>query len=198
MALATLDAWELWPNRKCVLVGPTGAGKTHLAHVWAAKAKALILNASELPGRDIPALATRPIVAEDADRAGADAEEPLFHLHNAMASAGHPLLLTATEPASRWPIGLADLKSRMEATTVAEIKAPDDALLLAVMIKLFADRQLTVPANVPSYVLARLDRSFDAVRRFVDALDQTALQAKSPITRAMAGALLDNDRVSGA
>lgn len=198
MALATLDAWEVWPNKKCILVGPSGAGKTHLAHVWAAKAGALILHASDLPGRDIPALANEAIVVEDADHAGPEAEEPLFHLHNAMASAGHPLLVTATEPPARWALTLPDLKSRMEATTIAEIKAPDDALLLAVMIKLFADRQLSVPANVPSYVLARLDRSFDAIRSFVDALDQTALEAKSPITRAMAGALLDNHRFSGA
>ena len=35
VALSMIDAWRDWPNRKLVLKGAHGSGKTHLAHVWA-------------------------------------------------------------------------------------------------------------------------------------------------------------------
>jgi AAA+ superfamily predicted ATPase len=66
-ALAQVDAWRDWPFGKLVLVGPEGAGKTHLAHVWAARAGARIVAAADLDealiAEDAGALAV-----EDADR----------------------------------------------------------------------------------------------------------------------------------
>ncbi|MGB8622376.1 MAG: chromosomal replication initiator DnaA, partial [Paracoccaceae bacterium] len=49
MAVAQVENWRRWPARKLVLVGPQGAGKTHLAHVWAAQADAGIVEAAALP-----------------------------------------------------------------------------------------------------------------------------------------------------
>lgn len=193
LALAALDGWRDWPQGKMVLVGPAGAGKTHLAHIWAGETGAALLPATAVAGADLPALGARgALVVEDADRlAGRAAEEALFHLHNLLAAGGGALLLTATTPPRDWGLGLPDLASRMQATSVARLDGPDDALLSAVLIKLFADRQITVPPSLISYLVQRMDRSFAAARALVAGLDAHALAKGRPVTRQLAAELLD-------
>jgi chromosomal replication initiation ATPase DnaA len=171
--------------------GSYGSGKTHLAHVWAAMTGGEILTASDLRPEDIPALAARrATVLEDADD-GVD-EDAMFHLHNLKAAEGNALLITATLPPSRWPLTLPDLKSRMEATPLAKLAAPDDDLLRAVLLKQFADRQLDVAPRVIDYLLPRIERSFDAAGRIVRDLDALALSEKSKVSLRLAARLLDD------
>jgi chromosomal replication initiation ATPase DnaA len=193
LALAALDGWRDWPQGKMVLVGPSGAGKTHLAQIWAGETGAALLPATAMAGADLPALGARgALVVEDADRlAGRAAEEARFHLHNLLAAGGGALLLTATTPPRDWGLGLPDLASRMQATSVARLDGPDDALLSAVLIKLFADRQITVPPSLISYLVQRMDRSFAAARALVAGLDAHALAKGRPVTRQLAAELLD-------
>jgi chromosomal replication initiation ATPase DnaA len=188
LALATVDGWQDWPGRKLLLVGPEGAGKTHLAHIWAALAGAAILVAPDLADTDIASLTGRAVVVEDADRIGT-AETQLFHLHNLVTSTG-ALLLTARTPPRDWDLTLPDLKSRMQATPIAQLDGPDDALLSAVLVKLFADRQVAVPANLIPYLISRMPRSIGAARALVAAMDARALAAGRPITRSLAADVL--------
>lgn len=191
LALQVLEGWRNWPGRKLLLVGPEGAGKTHLAHIWAALAGAEILSAETLGTTDIASLSGRAVVVEDADRIG-PAEAQLFHLHNLVTTTG-VLLLTARTPPRDWGLGLPDLISRMQATPIAHLDAPDDALLSAVLVKLFADRQVAVPANLIPYLVSRMPRSIGAARALVAALDARALALGRPITRALAGEILGAD-----
>lgn len=190
-ALASIDAWPNWPAQRLLIVGPAGAGKTHLSHLWAKAAKAQILVASDLAQADLPALAVTPVVVEDAQTIGknAHAETALFHLHNMLAGQG--LLLTANAPPRDWGIDLADLLSRMQAISIVTLAPPDDALLSAVLVKLFNDRQINVPPTLISYLVARMDRSIASARTLVAALDAQALAQGRPITRALAAELLD-------
>lgn len=189
LALQTVERWQDWPGRKLLLVGPEGAGKTHLAHIWAALAEAAILPAASLGDADIASLSGRAVVVEDADRIGPQ-EAQLFHLHNLATTTG-ALLLTARTPPRDWGLRLPDLISRMQATPIATLDAPDDALLSAVLVKLFADRQVAVPANLIPYLVTRMPRSIAAARALVAALDSRALAEARPITRALAGEVLD-------
>ena len=189
LALAAVDGWQDWPGRKLMLIGPEGAGKTHLARIWAALTGAVILPAETLDGQDIASLTGRAVVVEDADRLG-EAEAQLFHLHNLVTTTG-VLLLTARTPPRDWGMTLPDLKSRMQATPIAQLDGPDDALLSAVLVKLFADRQISVPANLIPYLISRMPRSIGAARALVATLDTRALAAGRPITRALAGEVLD-------
>ncbi|MBL9063328.1 chromosomal replication initiator DnaA [Tabrizicola sp.] len=191
LALQAVEDWRNWPGRKLLVVGPDGAGKTHLAHVWAALADAVILSAEALAAADIASLSGRAVVVEDADRIGA-AEAQLFHLHNLVTTTG-ALLLTARTPPRDWGLHLPDLVSRMQATPIAHLDAPDDALLSAVLVKLFADRQVAVPANLIPYLVSRMPRSIGAARALVAALDARALALGRPITRALAGEILGED-----
>lgn len=187
-ALAMIDMPALWPQGKLLLIGPEGSGKSHLSEVFAHDHQAMILDGATLIDPEIP---PRAVVVEDAEGVAGKHEETLFHLHNRMAEAGGLLLLTARQAPSQWGLRLPDLTSRMQAAATAVIAPPDDALLSAVLVKLFADRQLAVaPALIP-YLVARMDRSFEAARRLVAALDARALALGRPVTRVLAAEVLD-------
>ncbi|MBI1220121.1 MAG: chromosomal replication initiator DnaA [Rhodobacteraceae bacterium] len=193
-ALAAVDGWQDWPQGKLVLVGPPGAGKSHLARIWAAETDAALLPAADLPAADLPALAaTGRVALDDAHHVAGDAaaERALFHLHNMLAAAGGQLLLTATEAPNRWPVALPDLASRLQAAPVARLDRPDDALLAAVLVKLFADRQLHVAPAVIAYLATRIDRSLAAAAGVVVAIDRQSLTTRREITRAFAAEVLD-------
>lgn len=191
LAVACLEDVGSWSNGKIALVGPQGAGKTHLAHVWAEAEGGTLVDLHDLKAPDAINIAT-PLGVEVPEDLGADAEQVLFHLHNHLASANLPLLLIARTPPSRWPVALPDLKSRMQATNVVQIDAPDDALLAAVLIKLFADRQLRVAPSLIDWLTKRMDRSFAEAQRLVAEIDETALADRSAVTRTLAQRALDN------
>ena len=192
LAVARLDAPETWPNGKLVLIGPEGSGKSHLAEIWAESHSAEQMDLPDIPARDIPAIASACVI-EIGDEYHADPaeEEALFHLHNHLAGRGLPLLLVARRAPARWNVALPDLKSRMQAADIAQIDAPDDALLSAVLLKLFADRQLAVPPALIGWLTARMERSFAAAQHLVTLLDETAMAEARPITQALARRVLE-------
>ena len=106
-----------------------------------------------------------------AARRAAAAEEALFHLCNRLALGGGSLLVTGREPPARWPLALPDLASRLRAAPVARLEPPDDALLAAVLVKLFADRQVAVAPELIGYLVGRIDRAFAAAEATVARLD---------------------------
>lgn len=191
-ALATVEDWAQWPGGKLVLAGPPGAGKTHLAHIWAETADATRIAAVALDATALRDLGPR-VVVEDADSAAGlpSCEEALFHLHNLILPAGR-LLVTAATPPRDWGLRLPDLLSRMQAAPLARLEAPDDALLSAVLVKLFADRQIAVPPNLIPYLVLRMERSIAAARALVAALDARALAEGRAVTRALAAEVLDS------
>lgn len=190
-AVAWIDRWPDWPGPALALAGPAGCGKTHLAHVWRARTDAVLIPGTAVRGA-IDALLSGATHAVVDDAESAD-EETLLHLYNRLALAGASLLITAATPPARWGIRLADLASRLRAAPVAAIGAPDDALIEAVMVKLFADRQLVPAPEVIAYLLARIERSFDAVRRTVAALDRAALAERRTVTVQLARSVLEGE-----
>lgn len=194
-ALAMLDAPGRWPQGRLLLIGPEGAGKTHLAAFWAAENGARRMAAPALAAADPDALAAEggALVIEDADRAGgaAGVERALFHLWNLCPQRGCLMLLTARSAPRDWGLALPDLRSRMDAMTQARLGAPDEALLAAVLVKLCADRQLAVPAGLIDWLALRMDRDLGLARHLVAALDDAAMGAQSPVTRRMASEMLD-------
>ena len=189
-ALAQIERWPDWGGQALVVVGPAGSGKSHLAGIWAANTGARFLAARALAPALVPAaLATGAVVVENL-AAGEFDERALFHLLNLAREEQAFVLLTARSAPAGWTIGIADLASRLKSLPVAALTAPDEALLRAVLVKLFADRQLAVDESLLGYLLKRIERSVAAARSVVAALDQEALRQKRPLTRALAAEIL--------
>lgn len=197
-AVAALDGWRDWPGRRLALTGPARSGKTHLAHVWMQETGAECVAAAALDEAAAIRLARHGrAVIEDADRlAGLDpaardrCERALFHLSNLAAAEGVWLLLTGRDAPVRWPVGIADLASRLAALPVARLAAPDDMLLSSLMVKLFADRQLKVTPRVIAYMARRIERSCAAAEGMVATLDRLSLERKKPVTLRMVAEVL--------
>jgi chromosomal replication initiation ATPase DnaA len=190
VGLELVESWPDWPSRTMVLVGPEGCGKSHLAAMWAEESGARFVAARALTASDLPvAFATGSLVVEDA-AAGQSEELALFHLLNLAREEDAFVLITARTPPAGWSVGLRDLSSRLKALPVVTISPPDDAILRAVLVKLFADRQLAVEESLVSYVVMHIERSFAAARRVAARLDQEALRQKRPLTRALAAEIL--------
>jgi len=184
-ALALIERWPDWPGRVVALTGPEGSGKSHLAAIWANIAGARFISAHALEEADLPAaLATGALVIEDI--VPASGERALFHLMNLARADDASLLMTARIPPVQWPVGLPDLASRLRAVPTVAVVPPDDALLRAVLVKLFTDRQMKVDESLIAYVANRIERSFAAARAAVETLDREALRRQRPLTRALA------------
>lgn len=193
-ALAWIAARESWANRAGILWGPEGSGKTHLAHLFARAAGGRLIAAAALEeGVSRPLLEEAPaLVVEDCDRPGLD-ETTLFHLINQAREMRRLLLLTGREAPSRWAVRLPDLRSRLLAMPSASIGAPDDELLAALLVKLFADRQLRIGEDVVRWLLGRMDRSFAACAEVVERLDRAALAGRRAVTIPLAREVLDRE-----
>lgn len=177
-AVALIDRWRDWPNGVLALTGPEGAGKTHLAHVWATETGAERVSAAALSPADAPALvAAGAVVAEDADRLGRDAraEAALFHLMNLARAERAFLLVTGRGAPREWPIATPDLASRLSAAMTVALEPPDEALLEALLAKHFGDRRLQVGDDVIRFLSRRIERSAAAALGVVERLDAEAL-----------------------
>lgn len=194
VAVAQIEAWVGWPEGKLLLIGPKGSGKSHLAGIWAALAGAEVIAASDLTSLKLPDLTACPLLIEDADciAGNPDAEQALFHLHNLLRAKEQPFLITAKTAPHAWGLDLQDLLSRMQGTSVVELGAIDDTLLSALLVKLFADRQITPPPRLIEYCLKRMDRSFAAAQTLVAELDARALANGRPIGIGLAAEVIDN------
>lgn len=189
-ALAMIEAWPQWPDQLLLLLGPVGSGKSHLAAIWAAEASAETIAAKDIASADLRGLlARRGLVVEDCEAIGS-AEATLFHLINLARERKVSLLLTAGQRPDLWGLATADLVSRLRLAPAVELGPPDEALLEAVLVKLFCDRQLIVDATVVEYIARHIDRSLDLARGIVVELDREALARGRKVTRAMARDLL--------
>jgi chromosomal replication initiation ATPase DnaA len=188
-AMALIERWPDWPARIVALVGPEGAGKSHLAAIWAAAAGARTISGHTLDEAAVPtALATGALVVEDV-AVGIFDERALFHLLNMARAEKADLLITARTPPVAWKAELRDLASRLREMPVVTLDPPGDVLLRAVLVKLFADRQLAVDESLIGYLVSRMERSFAAAGSMVAALDREALRQHRPVTRALASEL---------
>ncbi len=181
-AFAWIERWPDWPAPGLALCGPPGCGKTHLAHVWRERSQAPIIDAATLASID-PSQLLGPTTACAVDglaagSLGAPAERALLHLYNMTNERRGHLLLCAEAPPARWLITLPDLRSRLAALPAVMIAPPDDGLLEALLAKLFADRQLAVDRGTVIFIVARMERSFEAAERLVDAIDRAALASQ--------------------
>ncbi len=189
-AVLAIDRWPDWPHPAMAVAGPAGSGKSHLVNVWRTRSNALMLPATALSQDSASEIsAHRAIAIEDIDRGIAD-EQALFHILNMAAEHRLSVLLTSRHAPGELTIALPDLRSRLRAVPLVSIASPDEALLRALLVKLFADRQLAVEPHIISYLALRMERSTEAAQRTVAEIDRLALATRRRVTRALAAEVL--------
>lgn len=189
-AVTLIDRWPRWSAPATLVVGPAGSGKSHLANVWRLRAGASEVKSDRLGEDAVAALeATGALAIEDLDR-GISNERVLFHLINLAREKAASLLLTSRLPAGDLIVALPDLRSRLRALPMVRIATPDDGLLRALLVKLFADRQLVVEPHVIAHLALHMDRSFEAASQLVAHCDRLALSRQRRVTRAIAAEAL--------
>jgi chromosomal replication initiation ATPase DnaA len=187
--LALIERWPDWPSPAMALVGPEGAGKSHLAAIWAEASGARVLSARLIGETDLPgALATGALVVEDLSPEAFD-ERALFHLLNLAREQSAFLLLTSRAPPAGFALAIRDLASRLRALPVVTLAPPNDALLRALIVKLAADRQLALDEALVTFLVNRIERSYAAARAALTRMDEEAMRLHRPVTRALAADL---------
>lgn len=155
--------WSLWPVMATLLTGPRKSGRSLLGRIFVRKTGGRLFDD-----------------AEDHD------EEALFHAWNDAQATRRPLLIVAAAPPPAWQIALPDLRSRLAATPNVAVGQPDDALLGGLVVKLLGDRGIAAPALLADYLVPRIERSYVAVQKVVDALDHAMLSQSRHMTVPMA------------
>ena len=178
-----VDRWPDWPSVSAIVVAPARAGKTHLANVWRLKSGAARLEARHICEADVASL-SGPLLIEDL-HAGIGEERVLVHLLNLTREQRRSLLITSRVPPGEVIVALPDLRSRLRALPVVAIEPPDEALLKAVLVKHFADRQLAVEPHVIGYIALHMEQSMEAAATVVAAIDAAALSSQRRVTRAL-------------
>lgn len=192
-AITMIDQWPNWPSHVVVLAGPTGSGKSHIAHIWQQKSDAKKITLRGETDDLVETVKTTPVLIENIDQllASSQADETkLFHLLNSAKEAGSFVLMTARSWPASWKVGLPDLASRIKAATIVEISEPDENLLAQVIFKLFADRQVEIDEKTVNYLVMRMERSLAVASNIVEAMDELALSKKTPVSRAIAAEVL--------
>lgn len=176
-----IQAWPDWPHGQgkhaLLLHGPSGSGKSHLGHIWAARAHAITVNAENIEHAQPE---SGNWLVEDIERL--TLERPLLHLFNYVMEQGGSMLMTSLHPAANLPFTLPDLTSRLLALPSAQIEQPDDDVLAGAIRKQFIDRQMKVDDEVIDYLLPRMERSLAKAKELVALLDHKALAQSKSIT----------------
>jgi chromosomal replication initiation ATPase DnaA len=208
VAVDWVDRWPDWPQPGLALYGDPGAGKTHLTQVWRSRSGAVALDPHALLAKEPPELlgdagacvlddaealwGSAPSPQADADQNALrrEGERRLLHVFNMMSQRGGHVLFASRAAPARWPIALPDLRSRLAALPAVELGPPDEQLIEAVLVKLFADRQLAVEPAVVRYLLRRMERSFATARGVVAAIDRESLRSGRPVTVPFVGEVM--------
>jgi chromosomal replication initiation ATPase DnaA len=196
-AAAVVDRWPHWPQLAIVVVAPARAGKTHLGNVWRLKSDAVGMKASDLGEADVARFSAGGALLIEDLHAGVADERALFHVLNLGREHKLSILLTSRVPPGELRISLPDLRSRLRALPLVTIAAPDEALLKAVLVKHFTDRQLAVDPHTIGYVALRMEQSMEAAATLVDEIDRAAMATHRKVTRALAAQVLAQRQAAG-
>lgn len=193
-ALAQLGAIATQPGMDWLyLVGPAGAGKTHLLLALCAATEQAGRRAAYLPlvaasGRlreALDALEGNDVLALDGLEAIAgnrDDEVALFDFHNRARVAGLNVLYSAREIPDALGLSLPDLRSRLSQCTRLVLPALDDEARAAVLRDRAQRRGLVLEEAAIDWLLTRTERDLSRLLLLLDRLDRESLAAQRRIT----------------
>ena len=181
--VVAIERWPHWHYPVMILSGPAGSGKSHLAAVWLSMSGARQIEATDLNEEDVPdRLSAGALLIENVGAGNID-ERALFHAINLARELKATILMTSRTRPSEWQVDLPDLASRLKAAELATLDPPDDTLLRGVLVKQFSDRQIAVDERTVSFMMSRMERSFEGLRSLVAEIDRRAMAERADVTR---------------
>lgn len=173
--------WPDWKENMLFIYGPNSCGKTHLLNIWAKYSQAKFISFDDISLNNIDF--SRNLIVENIEQFNND-EASLFHFYNNFKekSAGSFLVFSANKAPSKLQLKLPDLKSRLNCINSIKIEEPDENLLKQFTFKLFLNKQIKVENDVINFLILRIERSFSAIKDFVNMLDKESLKQKRNIT----------------
>lgn len=156
-AFAALGNHAAWPGHCAILLGPPRSGKSLMARYFAGQGGEVI---------------------DDADGV---ADEALFHRWNAALADDRSILLLSAKAPAEWDVTLPDLRSRLGASQLIEIEAPDDELIGQLLLKHLHDRGTSIGPDALNFVVKRIERSHAALEEFARTANARALADGSAI-----------------
>lgn len=182
-----------WMDSLIYLWGTPGSGRSHLLQAACLRIEQAGEHAIYLPLGELAAHG--PQLLEGVDQAAlvclddlqavaghADWEEALFHLFNRLRDAGRRLLLSADRAPRELPVRLPDLHSRLSLALVFQLQGLSDEDKLRALQLRASRRGLQLSDEVGRFILARGERSMNALFELLERLDQASLQAQRKLT----------------
>ncbi|MFN4025360.1 MAG: chromosomal replication initiator DnaA [Hyphomonas sp.] len=185
---------DAWATHTLCITGPRFAGLSFLGAAWAARSGGQYLPAARfiaMKRSALDALAGGAVALDDADLIAAKKDDLLLSLYNMVGVQGGRLLLLAHAAPSAWQAGSADLRSRLNALPVAEISSPDEAHLSARLQAAAAARFMKLSRETVSYLVPRLDLSYEAVETVMDRLSGAVSRSGRPPGLTLARSVLE-------
>ncbi|MDC0139740.1 DnaA/Hda family protein, partial [Hyphomicrobiales bacterium] len=176
-----LKKWPQWDDNFIALIGKQGSGKSHLAKIWALENNSFYLDKNDTDINEVIKKIKLCVVVEDLDRIDYNSTF-MFHLINHVKEINGYILYTSRRNPASLKLNLQDLDSRLRAAIPIRIEDPDDFLLEAILIKLFADKQIDLSANLTNFILKRSNRSCEYIKRLVDSVYIKIMEERRPLT----------------
>lgn len=178
-AYKAIKIWPQWQHFSLSIYGPQSCGKTHLAHIWINEIQKSLSRPTQIPIMQAQSINMKNVnkIANEYQYLvvdGLDAsinEEAFFHLYNFYNIPEKYILFISELPPSKLALKLPDLRSRLNIIPCVEIYQPDDEMLIALIAKLFNDRQIIISQEILDYIISRTERSFDYVSRLIEEID---------------------------
>ena len=179
-AYELINSWPKWEKKIVNICGEKYSGKSHLSNIFIQKFKGRIIYANTVNNETLNSLKTyENIVLENFGKSVN--ENLIYSLFNLMDQDNKYLVINSQIPINEIDFKLDDLKSRLKNCLVAKIQNPDDEMIYALIVKNFADRQISLDKKLIDFIIKRIDRSYGKIFEFIYKIDEISLKKKKSI-----------------
>ena len=179
-AFKLIESWPQWPSRFINIFGPKGCGKTHLANIISSKIRSIIISPKKVDENIINKFKTKEcLIIDDFDN---DIEENLLYsIINLAVQDNKYLIISSPISLKKFKINLKDLNSRFTSFIEVGIDLPTDDLIKVILTKNFSDKQIKISKKNIDYILNNIERSYEKINLFTNAIDTLSLSKSKPI-----------------
>ena len=179
-AFKLIETWPKWEKNIVNICGEKYSGKSHLAEIFKQKYKALKFTENQLNDKLFKSLKLHQNLILENFKNNID-EKLIYSLFNLVDQDNKYLIINSNIPLTKMSFKLSDLSSRSKNCILAEIKAPDDDLIFALILKNFSDMQIKIEKRLIDYIVKRIDRSYRKISNFIYKVDEISLKKKKSI-----------------